>query len=168
MSQKIIDVNGQERQAQSIHPDEKFPGYLKVIYLSRRDGTHLPPVWYPVDTFKKNNPNLNKIINNSTPEPTEVVGRVTSSGPDFIRDNTKNWPEDQYVNFPVWISRGKGEGQMRKVITNTKNTLTVGENWKTKPDDTSQYVLSYNIHEAKPLGNTIPGLEFETNADDQN
>ena len=165
---KIIDINGNERACENVVPDPAFPGFLEVVYLSKKDGAKLPKQWYPIEKFLKNNPKLKHLLKATKPEPKEDVGQVTSAGPDFLRDNTKRWDEDVYINYPLWISRGKGEGQVRKIITNTKNMLTLDKEWETKPDESSQYVISYNLPITKAQGNTIPGFEMIDVINDQN
>ncbi len=158
---KIIDINGNKRNVASASPDSKFPGYMKVVYLSKSSGAELPSEWYPLADFVKHNPKLKHLTKSTISLAEEVVGIVTSSGSNFIRDDTKNWHKDNYKGYPVWISRGQGEGQSRTIITNTKNTLTVNQNWETRPNPTSQYVISRNVHSTQPLGNTLPALEIE-------
>lgn len=59
-----------------------------------------------------------------------------------------------------WISRGKGEGQIRTILKNNHNTLIINKEWEIIPDITSQYVISHNVHNPKILGNTLPQYEI--------
>lgn len=44
-----------------------------------------------------------------------------------IADSTKNWAVNQWVGFQVRINFGSGISQVRKVLYNTNNTLTLGD-----------------------------------------
>lgn len=152
----IIDINGSKRECVKAYVDKNYPGYVKVDYKTTRTYSE----WYPIDDFLKKNPDLKDLIH-ATPLTHEDLGVVSSSKKLSLSDRTKNWKKDAYIGFPIWISRGKGEGQMRKVVGNTKNTITIDKNWGVLPDKTSQYVLSYNIHDVQILGNTLPWTDLQ-------
>ena len=44
-----------------------------------------------------------------------------------ITDSTKNWPINQWVGYQVRITFGTGISQVRKVLYNNNNTLTLGD-----------------------------------------
>lgn len=159
---KLVDINGNIRECQTAAVNPKYPGFVEVVYISRRTGQPMDPQWYPVSDFLKNNPKLHEIVDNSKPNIEELVGQVTSAGPDFLRDNAKNVAEDAYVGYPIWISRGKGEGQTRKIITNSKNTFTVDDDWEIKPDTTSQYCITPNLPKTGVYNNSL-GVQPKTN-----
>ena len=47
-------------------------------------------------------------------------------------------------------------------LGNTKNTITVDKPWDSpRPNKTSQYVLSHNVQEVKPMGNTMGIKDME-------
>lgn len=156
----IVDVNGNLRECVSAAPDPDFPGFMKIEYKSknRKGYTHFE--WYPIIDFVKNNPKLSKLAHGAKPSPREDLGVVSKAGKDFIEDITKNWPKNIYMGTPVWISRGKGEGELMKVVRNNKNRLYINKPWKVLPDKSSQYVVSHNVNKnIKAVGNNLPGIE---------
>ncbi len=155
----IVDINGNKRDCLRVSPDNNWPGYMKVEYRSQHRKDHQYAEWYPVEDFVKNNPGYKNLAAGAPQPAPETLGVVSKAGKLSLTDKPKNWKKNIFVNSPVWISRGKGEGQVRRVISNTKNTITIDRNWKTIPDKTSQYVISFNIHDPQILGNTLPGFE---------
>lgn len=151
----IIDVNGNERTCVKAFPDKNYPGYMRIEFKGAIRSHH---EWYPIDEFSKNNPKLAYLTNSAPVVTEEVVGVVSSSTPTSITDKKRSWKENAYKGFPIWISRGLGEGQIRTVISNSHNTIHIDETWETKPNKTSQYVLSHNIHDPQPLENALPGI----------
>lgn len=152
---QIIDVNGNRRECVSIAPDKDFPGYLKVMYKNDRR-SHFE--WYSIEEFKTKNPKLASIFAKTTTTVIEDLGRVSKSSKITLTDKTKVWKENIFTGIPIWISRGKGEGQVRMVKLNNKNTITVDAEWEKLPDKTSQYLVSPNIHSTGTFGNTLPKL----------
>ena len=150
---KIIDINGYERDCVRAYPDKEWPGYMRVEFKTEVRSHH---IWYPIADFIKNNPQLEELTKGAPPVIKEVVGVVSGSTDTELTDKKQKWEKDSYKDFPVWISRGKGEGQVHTVIANTSNTIIVDKEWDIKPDKTSQYVLSFDVHDPQPQGNTIP------------
>lgn len=153
---KIIDINGEERNCVKTYPDPDYAGYMKVEYKNAVRSHH---EWYPIEDFLKNNPDLSKLIKNAPPIIGEVVGVVTKSTKIGLTDRNQKWDENIYKGFPVWISRGNGEGQTRGIVSNTKNSIIVDRPWDAQPDKSSQFVISKNIHTPKAFGNTLPGFD---------
>lgn len=156
---KIVDINGEERECVSVSPDPKFAGYMKVEFVSKNRVGYTHSEWYPVADFIKNNPTLKDLTSKAKKVINDDLGVVTSAKKNSLTDKSKKWKDNDYVGFPLWISRGKGEGQTRTVVNNTKNTLTIDKPWKEVPDGTSQYVLSHNVHDPQVRGNTLPAVE---------
>jgi hypothetical protein len=157
---QIIDINGNTRECKSAVPDKNYPGFMKIEYISinRKGYTHFE--WYQTTDFVKNNPKLSDLAKGSHGMAKEDLGAVTKAGEDWIADLVKDWPKDIYKGTPVWISRGKGEGQQRMVTGNDKNKLFIDKKWGTVPNSTSQYVISFNVSkDIKSAGNTLPGVE---------
>lgn len=155
-SMQIIDINGETRECLEISPDQSFPGYIKVLYASKYRPNHKYSEWYKKEDFIKNNPNLVKLIK-GTPQPwKEDLGRVSMASNQTITDKTKKWKSNEFAGYPLWISRGLGEGQMRKIIINSNDTLIIDKPWKITPDKSSQYVISHNVHDPQVMGNTMP------------
>ncbi len=81
-----------------------------------------------------------------------ATGTQTSS---TLQDTTQSWTTNQYQNMIVRITGGTGSGQVRKIVSNTSNTLTIGSgfyDWVTTPDATSTYeiLISHRITIATP------------------
>ncbi|KKK73297.1 hypothetical protein LCGC14_2895240, partial [marine sediment metagenome] len=62
---------------------------------------------------------------------------ATSGGTKTITDTGAGWVVNTYEDDWVEITSGLGSGQFRKILSNTSDTLTVGEDWTTQPDATS-------------------------------
>jgi len=164
---KIIDINGAERECTSVSLDKEYPGYVKVNFVSKVRKGHKHSEWFPIKEFLKSNPNLEANLGGTSIAPQEDLGVVTKAGKDYINDISKNWGKNVYAGYPLWISRGKGEGQQREVIKNNKNTLYINNEWNLIPDKTSQYVLSRNVQKnIVAQGNVLPGLETKKMMDD--
>lgn len=159
---KIIDINGEERVCANIYPDPKFAGYMKVEFVSKNRPGYKHTEWYEMKDFIKNNPKLKDLTKKAIKVVDDDLGVVSKATEDSLTDITKKWMKDDYVEFPIWISRGKGEGQTRNVVGNTKNTIYINKPWKEIPDKTSQYVLSKNVHDPQVRGNTLPSVEIKT------
>ena len=153
---KVIDVNGNERDCEQVLLDNKYPGFITVEFKSKNRPNQSHFEWYPITDFNQKNPNLSKTLGNPSPPPKSDLGVVTHSGEFYLEDITKDWQDNIFVGFMVWISRGTGEGQVRNIKSNTKNTLTIDQVWETLPDQKSQYLISYDIHDVKILNNSLP------------
>ena len=156
---KIIDVNGNERESVSAAPDKDFPGYMKIAFESKIRKGYQHSEWYPLDEFIKNNPKLAHLAKGAPKLPREDLGVVSSALKTSLTDKKKKWKINDFTGNHLWISRGKGEAQTRKIISNTKNTLVINQPWKVIPDKTSQYVISFNVHDPQVMDATLPGFE---------
>lgn len=65
-----------------------------------------------------------------------------------LQDTTqKNWEINQWVGYTIRIYSGTGEGQIRSIVSNTTDTLTIGSvsgssaTWTVTPDVTSRYFI---------------------------
>ena len=67
-------------------------------------------------------------------------GTATSASSTTLVDTSKTWTTDSHANKAVIIIAGTGAGQIRKITSNTSDTLTVPA-WLITPDATSQYVI---------------------------
>ena len=152
----IVDINGQNRECERILVDPQWPGFITVNFVSKNNPERKHIEWYPVKEFLEKNPDITKKIGNIPTPAKDDLGVVTHCGETYLEDTTKNWKSNIYTGFFVWISRGTGEAQVRLIKSNTKNTLNIDRAWDTLPNEKSQYVVSYNIHDVKILGNTLP------------
>lgn len=155
----VTDINGSVRECLNISHDMTYPGYVKVEFSSNRNAPATYFEWYPVDDFVQNNPTLAHIVKKGKQPADDDLGTVTRATFTTITDKTKSWQPGIYKGIPLWISRGIGEGQVRNVTDNTHNSLTIDEKFDIKPDKTSQYVLSYNVHNPTVMNNTLPENE---------
>ena len=71
------------------------------------------------------------------------TGMVTTATLNTLTDATKNWPDNQWKDYVVEIVSGTGEGQIRKIVSNTSSTLVVDPPWTTVPDTTSRYAIRF-------------------------
>ncbi|MCA2594050.1 MAG: hypothetical protein IM526_02665 [Microcystis sp. M38BS1] len=73
-----------------------------------------------------------------------ATGTQTTS---TLQDTSQLWEPDVYAGYPVRIVSGTGAGQIRSVVSNTTNTLTIGAisggsaTWTTPLDSTSRYFI---------------------------
>jgi hypothetical protein len=153
---QIIDINGEKRECSEITPDSNFPGYLKIKYKSRFRENHEYFEWYKKQDFLNNNPELSHLIQDSNDEWKEDLGVVSISSNITLTDKLKKWKSNEFAGYPIWISRGKGEGQTRKVTQNSDNTIIINQPWEINPDKTSQYLISHNVHNPVVMGNALP------------
>src|SRR3990167_5931408 len=102
---KIIDINGNKRDCTKAYPDPDYPGYMRVEFETEVRRHH---VWYPIEDFVKNNPQLESLTKNAPTVSEDIVGVVSSSSADSLTDKKQVWKENAYTGFPVWISRGAG------------------------------------------------------------
>lgn len=65
-----------------------------------------------------------------------------------LRDNDAGWTPDvwkedrtQYQVYYVRLVAGEGAGQIRKIVSNTTDTLTVDTNWTVVPTASTKYVI---------------------------
>lgn len=156
---QIIDINGEKRECVEIFPDKDYPGFLKIKYVSRYRKNHMYYEWYRKDDFIKNNPSLAHLAKNVASWQ-EDLGIVSQSEKKSLSDKTKNWRKNIFAGYPVWIARGKGEGQLRTILKNSHNTLYINDEWDILPDKTSQYVISHNIHNPQAMGNVLPQYDI--------
>ena len=148
---QIVDINGTERNCKSVALDPTYPGYMRIEFRAHHE-------WFTIKEFLQFNPNLAHLVSGAPKLPDEDLGVVTSASSDSLKDTKKNWKVNDYISFTLWISRGKGESQTRTVTKNSHNTLYVDRPWETKPDKTSQYVLTHEVHDSVIHGNSLPAV----------
>ncbi len=147
---QIVDINGTPRNCLRCYADPSYPGYMRVEFKSHHE-------WFTIKEFISFNPTLTHLTSGSVALPPEDLGVVTSAKTDSLTDSHKKWEVNDYLGFTLWISRGKGEAQTRTVVKNSPNTIYIDRPWETKPDKTSQYVLTHEtIHDSVVHGNQLP------------
>ena len=154
----ITDINGKQRECVKAYQDEAYPGFIKVEFKNERRSYN---EWYPVAEFLAKNPDFNDPKKEIKHEALEITGVVSSATSITLTDKTQNWAENTYAGFPVWVARGKGEGQVRSVLSNTKDTLVIDKPWDTKLNKFSEYVLSRNIHQQMHATGNLSQTEIQ-------
>lgn len=161
---KIIDINNQERNCDKVYLDPHWPGYVTVLFVSKNRPGYKHTEWMPQVQFFQNNPELKgKVSADFSPDPLppQIAGVVTSTGANSLSDNTKKWKTNLYASYFCWISRGKGEGQVRVILKNTAQKLTLDKPWETKPNKTSQYAIVHHKPQATNNHNTLPEVDLQ-------
>ena len=69
------------------------------------------------------------------------AGTSTSSLYNTLTQTGKTWTTNQWANFGVRILAGTGMGQLRSILSNTADTLTLYNNWNVQPSTDSVYVI---------------------------
>lgn len=88
----------------------------------------------------------------------------------LMPENKSNLVNDAYVNYACLIVSGKGKGQYRKIVSNTKNSVELLSPFSIEPDNTSNLVIlkdmSYMYFVDNKLGEAsnfqMYGLSFES------
>ena len=80
-----------------------------------------------------------------------------SNDKNSFKDTGQAWTTNAYANYAVSITGGVGSGQVRRVISNTGDDLTIYPNWTTVPDATS----TYNIYKRRSVGISFNDLRME-------
>lgn len=89
-----------------------------------------------------------------------AVDTGTSSGSNTaitLKDSTKSWTTNAFVNGAVQITAGIGAGQIRRVATNTGTEISLAWPWATIPDATSQY----SVFELRAADNKFVNIRQE-------
>ena len=68
-----------------------------------------------------------------------LSGTATSFSSRTLGDSTLSLNPSQYSNYEIRILAGTGIGQTRNIIVNSVSAFTIGKDWSTTPDNTSQY-----------------------------
>lgn len=71
-------------------------------------------------------------------------GTATGGSSVTLVDSTKTWTTNEFQFRRVRIVGGTGEGQIRRIASNTADTITVELDWDTAPDATSEYEVCLN------------------------
>lgn len=75
-------------------------------------------------------------------------GVATSSTDATLTDSTQEWTPNIFTNRIIWVYKGTGEGQVRRIESNTGTQITVDEDWEVSLDTTSRYRVIYNASDA--------------------
>ena len=73
-----------------------------------------------------------------------LLGNVSSGSSNTLTDNSKSWLVDEWAGGAVKIVSGAGLDQIRSIISNTEEEVTVNSNWTIDPDSSSEYrIIKY-------------------------
>lgn len=67
---------------------------------------------------------------------------ATAGAASSLTDSGRAWYIDYWAGLYVVITSGTGNGQTRRIASNTATALTVASNWGTNPDSTSVYSIT--------------------------
>lgn len=96
----------------------------------------------------------------------EDFGMATGGASNTITDSTKSWTDD-WQDSVVIIIDGTGNGQTKKIISNTSTVLTIDGTWSTTPDTTSIYQIASLNKFSKASGETILRYSKKLNTNGQ-
>ena len=68
-------------------------------------------------------------------------GTASNSTANTLVHNGQVWEDNVWSGYQISIVGGKGAGQTRSVVSNSRETLTIRDAWSQLPDATSVYVL---------------------------
>ena len=87
----------------------------------------------------------------------KVIGSPTASDASSLTDNSQTWKPGEHRGQWVLLTAGRGFGQYRRVVDNTKDTLTLEEPWRVQPDPTTRYALGDYYVENLHRNNLVEG-----------
>ena len=85
---------------------------------------------------------------------------ATIHSPTTVGNGTLQMVVDSHRGMTARITRGKGAGQERPVLSNTATTLTVRMAWDVEPDGSSQFVIAESGWHFGAAGETSP-VQFD-------
>lgn len=75
---------------------------------------------------------------------TDHKGDVASATDNTLTKTSAGWTADEFnEDYSVYVVSGTGSGQIRDIIDNDTDTITVGTDWDTNPDSTSTFEIFY-------------------------
>lgn len=75
------------------------------------------------------------------------AGTLTSTSGRILTDTTKNWGVNRWANYAIRIIAGTGDGQLRQILSNGKDSIVIYDGWNIQPDSTSIYVIQASTEE---------------------
>jgi VCBS repeat-containing protein len=85
------------------------------------------------------------------------------AGAQTFQDTTRNWASGQWDNMILRIDSGAAQGLVRGIDSNTKDTLTLGDDWSTAPkagDSYSILLAAPVTREQAAAGGTDTALQY--------
>lgn len=127
---------------QAVDPDSSTDRYgLFPIYFYDDETTGVAGMPVNTCTWRRTSMGSTNEHTISVGELSFGEGTVTSGGWAGFEDSSQSWEEDVFADKALIITGGTGNGQFRKVIGNTSTIINITENFVTKPDVTSTYVI---------------------------
>jgi hypothetical protein len=71
----------------------------------------------------------------------QTTGTASSSTDSTLTLTSAGWTVNAYEYDYIYIISGTGSGQLRQIVSNTADTLTLDEDWETNPDNTSVFEI---------------------------
>jgi hypothetical protein len=68
---------------------------------------------------------------------------ITSATNDSITQTGAGWTPNDLTDLYIWVYSGTNSGQIRKIVSNTSDTITVDRNWTANPDNTGKFKVFY-------------------------
>jgi hypothetical protein len=76
------------------------------------------------------------------------TGTASSGTASTLVDTGIGWTVNAYIDKVVKITAGTGVGQVKLILSNTADTLTIFGRWDTNPDGTSEYDIQSTVKSA--------------------
>lgn len=86
---------------------------------------------------------LRKIVQTLVEASVDTGVADDTSAVNHLDDSAKSWPVNAFTNLIVEITGGTGEGQIRKIASNTATSIAPVTNFDTAPDSTSTYRIGF-------------------------
>lgn len=97
-------------------------------------------------------------------EEVEEAGTLTSATSTTASDSSKNWAQDEWLNWVIKINSGTGAPQTKRILGNSAQQLQLSSAWATQPDATSVYSIFCNLSCIVFDHCTIDGTDYSTNS----
>jgi hypothetical protein len=87
--------------------------------------------------------NLRSIVRSLVEASVDTGVADATSAVDHLDDSAKSWPVNAFTDLIIEITDGTGEGQIRKIASNTATSIVPVTNFDTAPDATSTYRIGF-------------------------
>lgn len=122
--------------------------------------------WVPALGYKQSNNNIvtGNIVQNikeeaisldNTTTNTVQYGTASSGSTTTLVKTAAGWTVNAYANYRVVIAKGTGAGSFRTIVSNTADTLAVGNYFNVAPDNTSEFIICAPFEGNQIIGNSV-------------
>jgi hypothetical protein len=87
--------------------------------------------------------NLRSIVRSLVEASVDTGVADATSAVDHLDDSAKSWPVNAFTDLIIEITGGTGEGQIRKIASNTATSIVPVTNFDTAPNATSTYRIGF-------------------------